>query len=354
MQSKEFLPVELVFHPNWWHANHGFDFVREFFFDPATRVAKEFEMGRLLGERFGQFGYHLAGVKPEPVIGPVHLAAGFVMAAIWGCEVRFTPGASPEALCRNLTLEQLDAMPQPDPMACREFVALVKLIEALKAQYGYVTGDINWSGVQNLAIDLTGTNILMGYYLDPERVHRIYAKLTRSIIDVVDFIRRQTGTSSISVNRSVLHVDPAINLVSNCTVQMISNEMYETFVLPHDIEMARRLQPYGVHHCGNNMHNVAKGYAKIPDCCFFDVGWGADVAECRRHLPDAFFNIRLSPVKLMTCTPDEVRSDMLRTLDQAGDPAKVGFCCINMDHGTPEENVAAIFETARDLRNAGG
>jgi uroporphyrinogen-III decarboxylase len=354
MQAKEFLPVEIVYHPNWWHANHGFDFGWEFFFDPQTRVEMEHRMERLLRDRFGEFEYLGADPKPEPVIGPVHLAAGFVMAAIWGCEVRYTPGASPEALCRHLTLEQLDAMAEPDPMACREFRALVKLIEALKARYGYVTGDINWSGLQNLAIDLTGTNILEGYYLDPERVHRIYAKLTRSMIEVVDYIRGLTGTSSISVNRSVIHVDPAINLVSNCTVQMISNELYETFMLPYDTQMARRLQPFGIHHCGDNMHNVAGGYAKVPDVCFFDVGWGADIGECRRRLPEAFFNIRLSPVKLMNCTPAEVRDDMLRTIKDAGDPERVGFCCINMDHGVPEENVAAIFQTAEELRNAGG
>jgi hypothetical protein len=70
--------------------------------------------------------------------------------------------------------------------------------------------------------------------------------------------------------------------------------------------------------------------------------------------PDAFFNIRLSPVRLMSCTPENVRADMLHTIGQAGDPMRVGFCCINMDHGVPEENVAAIFQTAEELRNVGG
>lgn len=354
MQSKEFLPVEIVFHPNWWHHNHGFDFGRDFFYDPAKRVAGEYAMEKILEEKFGSLGYHVLPEKPQPVIGPVHLAAGYVLAAIWGCEVHFSPGASPEALCRHLTLEELDALPEPDPMACHEFRELVALIDALKARHGHVIGDINWSGLQNLAIDLTGQNILEGYYLEPDLVHRIYTKLTRSMIEMVNFVRRQTGTSSISVNRSVERVDPAINLVSNCTVQMISNDLYEAFILPYDTILARELQPYGIHHCGHNMHNVAKGYAKVPGCQFFDVGWGADIAECRRQLPEAFFNIRLSPVKLKDCRPEEVKSDMLRTIEQAGDPAKVGFCCINMDHGTPEENVAAIFETANALRNAGG
>jgi hypothetical protein len=56
----------------------------------------------------------------------------------------------------------------------------------------------------------------------------------------------------------------------------------------------------------------------------------------------------------MSCTPENVRADMLHTIGQAGDPMRVGFCCINMDHGVPEENVAAIFQTAEELRNVGG
>ena len=135
---------------------------------------------------------------------------------------------------------------------------------------------------------------------------------------------------------------------------MISNETYETFLLPHEIELSKHMQPYGIHHCGDNMHRVAEGYSKVREACFFDVGWGADIAWCRKLIPEAFFNIRLSPVRIMTCTPEEVRDDLTMLLDQAGDLSNVGICCINMDHGTPDENVAAIFETVEKYRAYGG
>ena len=353
LQPKKFLPVEIVFHPNWWNKNFNIEFGWDYFFEPKTRVKAEQQMIKILYEKFGQFGYGEANPKPEPIIGPVHLAAGFITSAIWGCDIIYCPDSSPQVVCKNTTIDELDTMDIPDPTECKEFAALVKLINKLKEQYGYVIGDINWSGLQNLALDLMGQDLFLAYIDSPNIVHMVYEKLNKSIIEIVNYIRNLTDTSSVSVNRSIINVDPTINLNSNCSVQMISNQQYETFILPYEKKLSKELQPYGVHHCGNNMHTVAEGYSKIPDCCFFDIGWGADIARCRRLLPDAFFNVRLSPVKIKDCTPDEVKSDIERLFSQVGDLSKVGLCCINMDYGTPDENVAAIFETTEKYTRIG-
>lgn len=350
IKTKEYLPVEVVFHPNWWNKNFGIDFGWDYFFDPRSRINTEQQMEKALFQKFGQFGIGQENPNPEPIIGPVHLAAGFVISAIWGCDIEYYKDASPQVHCKKMTLQQLDKMDTPDPLECKEFDAIVKLIETFKKQYGYVKGDIGWHSLQNLVLDLVGDEIFMAYFDNPEMVHRIYDKLNKSTVEIVNYIRKATGTSSVSVNRSIDKIEPTINLNSNCSIQMISNDQYETFILPHEKELSKKLQPYGVHHCGNNMHKVAEGYSKIPDCCFFDVGWGADVELCRKLIPDAFFNIRLSPVKIKECSPAEVASDIEMLLKDAGDFSKIGLCCINMDYGTPDENVAAIFETVEKYR----
>lgn len=227
------------------------------------------------------------------------------------------------------------------------------MMDELERRFGYLEGDVNWSGLQNMALDLMGQEIFLAYHDNPAGVDRLYEVLARTSIRFVDYIRKRTGTSSVSVNRSVERVDPAINLQSNCSVQMISNEHYERFILKAENIQARALQPYGIHHCGNNMHTVAEGYSKVEDVCFFDVGWGADVDYCRKMLPNAFFNIRLSPVKIQKCSPREVREDLTRLLDQAGDLSQVGICCINMEADTPDENVRTIFEVAEEYRARG-
>lgn len=354
IDSKSFIPVEIVFHPNWWFKNYNISFKHDYFYNPKIRVEVEQRMQRAMYERFGQFGYGEANPSREPIIGPVHLATGYLVSAVWGCKVEYYDDASPQPLCRRLSIQELDSMPEPDINCCTDFVALLKLIEALKGEFGYVMGDIAWGSMQNLALDLLGENLFLAYHDDPAAVHRVYTKLNKITIEIVNHIRYLTGTSSISINRSILNVDPSINLNGNCSVQMISNEQYETFILPHELELAKKLQPYGIHHCGNNMHTVVEGYSKVPDCYFFDVGWGSDIEQCRKMLPDAFFNIRLSPVKIKDCTPGEVRDDIEKLFAQIEDLTKIGLCCINMDYGTPDENVAMIFETAQKFRKFGG
>ncbi|MCE5250135.1 hypothetical protein LLG96_07930 [bacterium] len=353
IESRTFLPVEIVFHPNWWYHTAGIRFDRDHFFDPGRRVSDEMLMKRTLWEHFGGHGYGEEHPSPEPVAGPVHLAAGFMMSSLWGCSILYYDNNSPVVQPQTLTLDELDALEIPNLADNQDFRDFFSLIRELKKRFGYVTGDFGWGNLQNLALDLMGHSLFLAYYDNPEAIHRIYDKLNRSAIEAITGVRAETGTTSISVNRSIINVDPAINLQSNCSVQMISNETYEEFLLPHEIELSRHLQPYGIHHCGNNMHAVAEGYSKVKEACFFDVGWGADIAYCREKIPDAFFNIRLSPVKIQTCTPKEVETDLVNLLEHAGNLAKVGICCINMDLGTPDENVAKIFEVAERYRKFG-
>lgn len=71
------------------------------------------------------------------------------------------------------------------------------------------------------------------------------------------------------------------------------------------------------------------------------------MTRCSTALPSAFLNLRLNPVRLLSGTAQEVRQDVLELLRAAGRDSRVGLCCINMDYGTPDENVRAIFEAAR-------
>ena len=116
--------------------------------------------------------------------------------------------------------------------------------------------------------------------------------------------------------------------------------------------MASRIQPFGIHHCGDNMHRVAAAYAEL-GIAFADVGWGSDVAACRAALPDAFLNLRLSPIRMLQCTPAEMAADAERLLRAAGPLDQVGLCCINMDYGTPDDNLFAVNEVVERYRRYG-
>ncbi len=351
LKPRRLLPVDVVFHPEWWYTHYELDFREPFYFDPQVRVESERRMRQALYDRFGDLGLGEANASSRPVVGPVHLAIGFVVQAMLGCQVRFSEDAAPWVLCAELTEEEVWALEVPDLESAPMMRQTIALMDALEEEFGYLEGDIPWDGVQNVALDLRGQQLFLDYYDNPDLVHHLFDVIARTIYLVADYVGRRTGTSSVSLNRIVASIDPRLHLHSNCSVQMISRATYEQFLLPWECWLAERLQPYGIHHCGDNLEHVIEAYARVPGLAYVDVGWGSDVAACRKALPDAFFSLRLNPARLRAQTPAEVRADTERLLDQAGPLDKVALCCVAMDACTPDENVRTIFEVADKVRH---
>ena len=353
LESKTFLPVDVIFHPHWWHKNYGLTFREDFFFDAETRVESERIMRRALYERFGDLGLGEPDPPRRPVIGPVHLAAGCVASALLGCEIRYFDGASPQVVPGYLTDEQVMDLEVPDILNTSPVRELVSMMDKLESEYGYLEGDVNWGGVQNVALDLRGQQLFVDYYVNPTLAAHLLDVATETEMQMALYIGSRTGTTSITTNRIVASVDPCINLHSDCSVTMISNETYEKHLLRYDQYLAENMQPYGIHHCGDNMEHVREGFAKVEKAEFFDVGWGSDVALCRQALPDAFFSLRLSPVRVKDFTVEEVRQDVEGLLRQVGPLEKAAVCCVNMDYGTPDENIREIFKVVEKYRRYG-
>jgi uroporphyrinogen-III decarboxylase len=229
---------------------------------------------------------------------------------------------------------------------------LIADMDALEKQYGYVVGDLNTDGLLNAAYHLYGQDLFADFYQAPERVRRLLDLIGELIAEVAEYIHARTGSYSISVNRMAERLAPTPYIHANCSVQMVSPKSYREMQLPIERKMAERMPPYGIHHCGSNMHVVASEYAKLP-VAYAEAGWGSDVARCREALPNAFLNLRFSPVRMLTCTPREIAEDTQNLLRAAGPLDRVGICCINMDAGTPDENIFAMFEVTERYRKYG-
>jgi hypothetical protein len=354
LRPAKLLPVDIIFHPDWWHTHYGLDFREPFHFDPQVRVESERLMRQALHDRFGDLGLGEANAQPRPVVGPVHLAIGFVVQTMLGCEVRFAADAAPWVLGAELDEDQIWALEVPDLESTSPMRETIAMMDALEAEFGYLEGDIPWDGLQNVALDLRGQQLFLDYFDSPELVRHLFGVIASTIVLVADYVRRRTGSSSISLNRIVASIDPQLNLHSNCSVQMISRATYEKHLLPFECWLAKRLQPYGIHHCGDSLQRVVHAYAQVPGLAYVDVGWGSDVAACRRVLPDAILSLRLNPARLRAQIPSEVRVDVERLLDAAGPLDRTALCCVAMDAATPDENIRAIFEVAERYRRRAG
>ncbi len=351
-KGRDFLPVEFVFNPNWWHRTAGISFDRPFYFDGPTRVQNDMIMRRVLHERYGDIGLGQKDPQPRPVAGSLHVAGGFIIPALLGSEVAFAPDAAPQPLPIKLTEEQIDALEKPDFRITSPMTELMASWDAQEAQYGYLVGDLNTDGVLNAAYHFYGQDLFVDFYQAPERVRRVLEVIADLIVDVASYVRGRTGSCSISVNRMAERVDSRLFIHANCSVQMISPASYRSLHLPVEKRMAERIRPFGIHHCGSNMHRVAAAYAET-GAVFYDAGWGSDLAACRKALPDAFLNLRLSPIRMLQCAPAEMAADVESLLLAAKPLDKAGVCCINMDAGTPDDNLFAVYEVVERYRRYG-
>lgn len=340
------IPVDIIFAPEWWHKNTGITFDRDFFFHPLKRVESEQRMEKELYDRWGKYGLGADKDKAKPEIGAVHLAAGFMLSEMLGCEVKYTENHPPAVVAANKESLEIDAEAAFKSKVYKDFV---NLSEKLKSKYGYLTGDVNWGGVLNIAMDMRGDQIMMDLLMSPDEVKSYFNSIAALIEKFTGFIASQTGTTSISVTRSVRHLPLPVFLHSECSHTMISCEDYEQFLMPIDAKWSQEKEYFGIHYCGNDPHRYAETFAKLPKLDFLDLGWGGDVAYLRKHLPNTFFNLRLSPVELVNMSEGEIQSTITKLIAQSANPDLTGVCCINMDDKVRDDKIDAIFSTVENL-----
>ena len=341
MNPTKKIPVDIVLAPEWWNKHTGITFDRDFFFHPLKRVECEQRMEKELYDRWGKYGLGADHDKTKPEIGAVHLAVGFLLSEMLGCEVKYSdnhPPAVVPAMHESLAIDPEAAF---SPKVFKDFV---KLTESLKAKYGYLSGDVNWGGVLNIAMDLRGDQILMDMLMSPDKVKSYFNSIASVIDRFTGFVADRTGTTSISVTRSVRHLPKPVFLHSECSHTMISCEDYEKFLMPIDAAWSRKKDFFGIHYCGVDPHRYAESFAKLPKLDFLDLGWGGDVAHLREHLPSTFFNLRLSPVEITEMSVEEIHETIGKLLAESADPSLTGVCCINMDDKVPDDKIDAIFE----------
>lgn len=345
------LPVEVVFHPSWWHRHAGIEFDPDFFYDPRRRVEDERKMERVLYERFGDLGLGEDRDCDLAVIGPVHNAAGYLLSEMLGCRVEYQADAPPQVIPAHRPDLDLDV---EAAFRSEAFLRLTRLVERLKGGPGRVVGDVNWGGILNLALDIRGQDIFLDLVDRPGEARNFFGRLAAVIDRFTSYVGGETGTTSVSVNRLVRHLPGAVFLHSECALTMISVEHYRVFLMPFDTAWSLRRRPFGVHYCGADPHRFADAFAELPNLDFLDVGWGGDVEALRRKLPETFLNIRLSPVEIVGQSVEDIRRAIETRVAASADPRRTGVCCINMDDRVGDDQVRAIFETVFDLRRAAG
>lgn len=150
------IPVNLIFSPSWWFHHYGVSFEEPFYLDPETRIRNDVLMRKALYERFG---LGRPGPEPRPVIGSTLIAGGFVVPALLGVQPRFSQDQAAWLVPLDLDRESALALRAPDIHATWPMDVLIRQMDRLERQFGYVTGDLNtfdgliWPLLDNLGDD---------------------------------------------------------------------------------------------------------------------------------------------------------------------------------------------------------
>lgn len=200
-----------------------------------------------------------------------------------------------------------------------------------------------WSGGPlTLAVSLRGHELMTDLYEDPEYVRTLLSYLTDVTIARVRAHARFFGMQ-----------DPPDSLwFADDALQMLSVKMAREFMLPVYRRMKAEMttaQNVKIHLCGDATRHFGwlKEDVGVND---FETGFPVNHGKLRRELgPDVTIHGGPTVMALRDGSPDSVRVETQRILDS-------GVCdggrfvlreANNLAPGTPFENLAAMYETAR-------
>ncbi|GAB6171197.1 hypothetical protein JCM15765_06750 [Paradesulfitobacterium aromaticivorans] len=333
------VPVSVGMYANWWWKNYGISYNKQYYYDPDYRIEAQMKQQKILHERFGDVGMGNPDPQPNPFID----YGMALLPEMFGCEITFFDDALPWANPANISEEEVEKLTVPDIENRHPMTEIIRQMDYLEQKYGRVTGNINTTGILNLALKIRGDQLYMDFFENPELAHKLMNICLESIIKLANYVRKRTGTLASSVTPMA---PPEMYILPNCTVAQISNDAYEEFVLPYELKLAEAMQSFGIHHCGS-VDNVVVGYSKVKNMQFIEVGPKSDLRRVRELMPDVFINARIDPVRMLKCTPAEIEQDVKYLIDNGGPLDKLSIDAVGVDYGTPDENVRVMLNTAK-------
>jgi len=333
------IDCDVTFHSGWWHKNAGVCFNRDFFYNSDYRLEADMKMRRVIYDKFGDLGLGEENPQPRPILGSDLIALGFLHSEILGCEVRYSDSNPPGVICKNLSDDEVSELKPPILCEIDVWQKTIKQADELLKKYGYVNPCVNLMGIQNIAMDLRGQELFIDYYENPSLAHHLLEICTRLSIEMGRGFRKFSSAVSAGVTGIVKQVLPDVYLTSNCSVEMVSLETYNEFLLPYDNMLAEEFTPFGIHHCGKSTEHVADGYARCKNLKFVEAGAYSDIYEVRRALPDIHINARYSPVALKTATTSEIKETIADILLKGKPIDLLSVSCVGIDAETSDDKV---------------
>ena len=180
------------------------------------------------------------------------------------------------------SLDDLLSEPPPDPAASGLLPEIREGIELIKANipssFKIVLPDTQ--GPFNIAHMIAGQDALTAPITDPEKFNRLMDRITTFWIDT-----RRNLLAWIGPDR--LSCPDTFPWIRECSVNLISPQMYEEFVLPYDLRIAEAFGPLRIHTC-SGPHVFRATLELLPELAETECGFIAHTAAGYTEVDQAF------------------------------------------------------------------
>lgn len=335
--SKTELPIKGLafnFMPSWWNEAAGITYGERMVFDAGYRLEAWRAMERTMHERFAPLALGDPDPKPRVIAPDWHNA---VTPAAAGCEIGYPEDNYP--VSRHLPPERIARLAAPEDVSGMfPYREIIRQVRAENARLGAdEQPQLPLRGVANDASLIRGADLFGDIVAEPQAA--------RPLLDWCHRIR--LGIQRFNGNA---------NYLPNCCVMMVSPATYQEVFLPYDrltcVIAERAGHPgTGLHHCGT-FDRYAPLYRTLGRLSWIEIGMDSDVRLALETFPEAeTVSYILDPYLMLRGTSSQVARRVGSALEAARGHWKRFFLSVpDIERGTPDENLAAVFETVRRAR----
>lgn len=335
--NEPYLRPEIGFTPRWFQHQLGTDFGAEWHHSPGLRRDFLIAARQRLQQLFP--GTAIGGIdrseQPRDLLTGTFGAC--TISAIYGVPIEFTANNWPTAAKQYLSDEAADQLTPPDLLQNPFFQNLLNQLDQIATLEDSIVGYINWQGVLNNAHRLRGEALFLDLVENPDRAKHLFDCVAQTMHDASQIVFDRQLRSGVA---------PSFFTVSNCLVNLISSHFYRQYLLPYDIQFARRFECLGVHNCAWNANPYLTAYAEIPHVAYIDMGIDSDLVQARRLFPAARRAIMYPPFDLTEKSAAELRADLERI---ARDFGPCDFVAADIDVETPLERVRELVHLCAEI-----
>lgn len=297
-------PIPVVLSQHWYHHRCGIDFSEQTWTDPDKRVKMYMDMSRASYEAYG-FG------SPEPA--PVYSIDCYghrITSVAMGCRIEYYPDQAPGVIAMRTTPEELLALKRVEladnPVVKKAFE------DTGHYERKYGKGCVSpWFVVAsplNGCVSTWCEDFIAAVYTDPEAAQhamRIFLQMTRDMYAKM--------SHAIDPEHFPLPMSAASDGLGNCPALMFHPDLYRRALLPVDMEMRRRVDSFGIHHCGV-IDKYLEVYAELSPNSL-DIGGNSDYRLVRRIMPKVTVSLMINGPTVEEMAPGDVDGfiyDMIR------------------------------------------